>query len=152
MSALDTKIPPPVVTLLAGLLMWLVSRALAPMPIPPIVRTSMALVLASLGVAFAIAGVLTFRQARTTVNPTTPGAATALVRTGIYRLTRNPMYLGLLLCLTAWAIWLANVWSFLVLPAFVAYLTRFQIVPEERALSAMFGDAYADYARKVRRW
>ncbi|MGE3827836.1 MAG: isoprenylcysteine carboxylmethyltransferase family protein [Steroidobacteraceae bacterium] len=154
MRQLEHRVPPPVVALLTGGAMWLVSRLPSPLPLslPAAARIAVAVVLASLGVAFAIAGVLAFRQARTTVNPTTPEAATALVRTGVYRLTRNPMYLGLLLCLTAWAVWLTSVLSFCVLPAFIAYMNRFQIGPEERALRPRFGRVYEDFAARVRRW
>ena len=106
MRQLEHRIPPPVVALLTALAMWLVTRLPTPLPLslPFAARIAVAMVLATLGVAFAVAGVLAFRAARTTVNPITPEAATALVRTGVYRLTRNPMYLGLLLCLTAWAV------------------------------------------------
>jgi protein-S-isoprenylcysteine O-methyltransferase Ste14 len=99
-----------------------------------------------------MSGVLTFRRAKTTVNPTTPAAASALVRTGVFRFTRNPMYLGLLLCLVAWAIFLSSVLALLSAPLFVVYMNRFQIAPEERALAALFGDSFAAYKRDVRRW
>ncbi|MBV6422900.1 MAG: hypothetical protein NAOJABEB_00687 [Steroidobacteraceae bacterium] len=154
MRQLEHRIPPPVVALLTALAMWLVTRLPTPLPLslPFAARIAVAMVLATLGVAFAVAGVLAFRAARTTVNPITPEAATALVRTGVYRLTRNPMYLGLLLCLTAWAVWLTNLLSFCVLPAFVAYMNRFQIGPEERALRARFGREFEEFAARVRRW
>ena len=81
-----------------------------------------------------------------------PDRSAALVAGGIYRSSRNPMYLGFLLLLAAWACWLANPLALAGLPAFVLYLNRFQIAPEERALRARFGDAYDGYARAVRRW
>ena len=112
----------------------------------------MAAVLVGVGVGLAISGVLTFKRAKTTVNPTTPAAASALVRTGVFRFTRNPMYLGLLLCLVAWAVYLSNALALLIVPLFVLYMNRFQIAPEERALATLFGDAYAAYKREVRRW
>lgn len=153
---LELRIPPPVVALLGGLAMWLLARLPPPLPLslpmPRIARMAVAIVLASLGVAFAVAGALTFRRAGTTVDPRTPEAATALVRSGVYRFTRNPMYLGLLLCLTAWAVWLSSAVSFVVLPAFVVYMNRFQIEPEERALRARFGTDYEAFAARVRRW
>lgn len=99
-----------------------------------------------------LAGVLAFRAARTTVNPVTPDASSAIVVTGVYRLSRNPMYLGFLFALVGWASWLGNAVSALALPAFVLYMNRFQIRPEERALHARFGAAYAEYTRRVRRW
>ncbi|MCY1553776.1 Phospholipid methyltransferase [compost metagenome] len=104
------------------------------------------------GAFVALFGVASFRRAKTTVNPTTPGAASALVDSGIYRYSRNPMYLGLLLVLAGWGLWLAHALALLGLPAFVVYMNRFQIAPEERALTAVFGDAFAAYRQKVRRW
>jgi protein-S-isoprenylcysteine O-methyltransferase Ste14 len=81
-----------------------------------------------------------------------PDAASSLVADGVYRWTRNPMYLGFLIALAGWAAYLANVASALVLPLFVLYMNRFQIVPEERALAARFGPQFEDYRRSVRRW
>ncbi len=100
----------------------------------------------------AVAGVREFRRASTTVNPLTPAAASAMVRSGIYRHTRNPMYLGMLLVLAGWAAWLASVAAVAVLPAFVLYMNRLQIEPEERALASLFGSDFEDYRRSVRRW
>ncbi len=71
---------------------------------------------------------------------------------GIYSITRNPMYLGLLFVLTAWSIFLANPLPFLMLPVFMLYINRFQIAPEERALTALFGSDFAAYQSRVRRW
>ena len=105
-----------------------------------------------LGVACSVLGVASFRLARTTVNPMTPDATTALVVSGIYRVTRNPMYLGFLLLLLAELVWLSNPVAFLVAPAFVLYLNRFQIGPEEIALRSRFGEAFNSYAAHVRRW
>ncbi len=152
MNSLELKIPPPVVALLTGLLMWSAARLVPPLALPGVTRIAAAVALAGCGVGLAISGVLTFRRAKTTVNPTTPAAASALVRTGAFRFTRNPMYLGLLLCLVAWAVYLSNVLALLITPLFVLYMNRFQIAPEERALAALFGDSFAEYKREVRRW
>ena len=152
MNSLELKIPPPLVALLTGLLMWSAARLVPPLALPGVMRVAVAVVLAGAGVGLAISGVLTFKRAKTTVNPTTPAAASALVRTGVFRFTRNPMYLGLLLCLVAWAVYLSNALALLIVPLFVLYMNRFQIAPEERALATLFGDAYAAYKREVRRW
>jgi protein-S-isoprenylcysteine O-methyltransferase Ste14 len=152
MSSLELRIPPVGVVLAAGALMWGLDYVL-PWPgagLPG--RIVLAVLSALAGVAIAIAGILEFRRSRTTVNPMTPGAASSLVERGIYRHTRNPMYLGMALALLGWAIWLGSLVALLVLPLFTAYLTRFQIIPEERALAAMFGDSFAAYQRRVRRW
>ena len=98
------------------------------------------------------AGVVAFRRSRTTVNPLSPEQASSLVVHGIYRFTRNPMYLGFLLALTGWSVHLANLAAVLLLPVFVAYMNRFQIQPEERALLQNFGARFAAYTQAVRRW
>lgn len=152
MNALELKVPPPLVALVTGLLMWLAAKLVPPLALPGVARIAVAVVFAGVGVGLAMSGVLTFRRAKTTVNPTTPAAASALVRTGVFRFTRNPMYLGLLLCLVAWAIFLSSVLALLSAPLFVVYMNRFQIAPEERALAALFGDNFAAYKRDVRRW
>ncbi len=105
-----------------------------------------------IGVAIAGTGILSFRMAKTTVNPMKPDSASALVVTGIYRLTRNPMYLGFLWILLGWGIVLFHALAFLILPGFVLYMNRFQIEPEERALTTLFGQAFVDYRSRVRRW
>ena len=105
-----------------------------------------------LGLLGSTLGFIEFRRARTTLNPTRPGTSSSLVKTGIYRRTRNPMYLGFLLMLVGWAISMGNVASFLALPVFVIYLNRFQIEPEERALTSIFGDEFTAYCSDVRRW
>lgn len=107
---------------------------------------------AALGIAIDVAGLVAFRRARTTINPLSPHKASALVTGGIYRWTRNPMYLGMAALLLAWGLWLANAGALAVISAFVAYLNRFQIAPEERALEARFGADFAAYRARVRRW
>jgi protein-S-isoprenylcysteine O-methyltransferase Ste14 len=121
-------------------------------PIDALWARRLALLLAFSGVVIALLGVGAFRQASTTVDPRYPDKARELVVAGVYRWTRNPMYLGMLLVLTAWGVYLSNLLSFVVLPAFVLYLTRFQIIPEERAMRANFAGSYTDYCRRVRRW
>lgn len=111
-----------------------------------------ATLLAAVGGAFCMAGVLAFRQAKTTVNPVTPTESTALVVKGVYRLTRNPMYLGFALLLLAFALWLDSLIGVLFVPLFMAYLQHFQIRPEEEALHARFGTSFDIYRRRVRRW
>lgn len=154
MSALELKIPPPLVAAAVAGCMYAVA-VLLPAPVlalPPGVRVGMALALAAVGAGFDVAGLWAFRKARTTVNPLTPHRSVAVVSTGVYRLTRNPMYLGLALILLGLAVYLASPWALLGPLVFAAYITRFQIVPEERALQARFGAAYTAYRARVRRW
>ena len=152
MNALELKVPPPLVLLLLAGLMWLIARQAPPPDLPFALRLSVALGLACIGEGIGIAGILAFRRARTTVNPLRPANTVALVDTGVFRLTRNPMYLGMLLTLTGWGVYLARPWPLLCLPIFVAYIYRFQIVPEERVLREKFGAAYLAYTARVRRW
>jgi protein-S-isoprenylcysteine O-methyltransferase Ste14 len=152
MSSLELKVPPPAVALIFAVLMWLASSLLAPLGLPFGARLTLALVLGSLGLASGISAMVSFRRARTTMNPTRPTAAASLVTTGPFRLSRNPMYLSLLLYLLGWAVYLSNVLALLFLPAFVLYMNRFQIKPEERVLLSLFGPAYAAYKGRVRRW
>lgn len=151
MRVLELKIPPPVVLLIAAVAMWFLKDVPKLAFDLPGVRYAAAILLAA-AVVVAARGVLAFRWHGTTVNPHTPDKSTTVVRTDIYRFTRNPMYLGLALALTGFGLVLSNFASLAVVPLFIAYLTVFQIIPEERALEAKFGAAYADYRRAVRRW
>ena len=152
-SRLELKIPPPVVALVVAMLMWLLKRAFEPiLDVPWAVRLGSALVLGLAGGITSAAGVLHFRRAGTTIDPMRPDAASVLVSAGVYRFTRNPMYLGMLLVLLGWAVYLSSLPAMVLPAAFVLYLNRFQIAPEERALAARFGDAYEAYRRRVRRW
>jgi protein-S-isoprenylcysteine O-methyltransferase Ste14 len=152
MSALETRIPPPLVALVIGVAMWGLSRIAPPIELPDSLRLWAAVVVFLVGIGFSAAGVIGFWRAHTTVNPTTPDRASALVRSGVYRITRNPMYVGVACALIAWAVFLASPWALLGPVAFVLYIGRFQIAPEERALEKLFGSEYADYCAKVRRW
>jgi protein-S-isoprenylcysteine O-methyltransferase Ste14 len=152
MNSLELKIPPVALVLLIALAMWGVSLATPGIALPFTVRAVTAIVLVAAGASISIAGVAAFRKARTTVNPTKPDATSALVSSGIYGLTRNPMYLGFLLVLVGWAAFLSNAVALIGVFAYVLYMNRFQIAPEERALSAMFGAEFAAYKTRVRRW
>ncbi|HEX5611455.1 MAG TPA: isoprenylcysteine carboxylmethyltransferase family protein [Burkholderiales bacterium] len=148
---METKIPPPLVAFIIGLGMWYLAD-FAPVFLPTGVRLSLALLIAALGAGISIAGMVSFRKARTTVNPLKPQAATSLVTTGIYAVTRNPMYLGMVLVLIGWAGFLASPISVMGPVLFWLYIDRFQIQPEERAMSALFGSSFAEYSARVRRW
>jgi protein-S-isoprenylcysteine O-methyltransferase Ste14 len=152
MKALELKVPPLPLALAFGVLMWAIDRWLPMQSERSLVRTGIALATFALAVAILATAVVGFRKARTTVDPMHPEAASAIVTSGIYRFTRNPMYLGFLLALIAWAVFLGNIVAALMPPLFVAYMNRFQIVPEERALVARFGVPYETYMRSVRRW
>lgn len=132
--------------------MWLASVQLPGLAFALPGRLVVATALGGLGLIFAVAGMIAFRIAMTTINPMRPGAASVLVTSGAYRFSRNPMYIGLLLTLGGWAVFLSHSLAWLFLPAFVAYMNRFQISPEEEALSSKFGQEFAAYKQSVRRW
>ena len=152
MKSPDLKIPPLVIMAFVGGLMWLGTRSLPAAGFPMPARQAIALSLAAVGVGVAVAGVVAFRIAKTTVNPLKPDTASRLVVSGIYHFTRNPMYLGALIVLVGWAVFLTNTVAFIVAILFVLYLNRFQIIPEEKALTTRFGPEFAAYCAKVRRW
>ncbi len=152
MHALESKVPPVAAAFFIGLLMWLISWAVPGFEFVFPWRDPAAASLAIAGAVVSCLGVLSFKRAGTTVNPTRPNASSSLVASGVYALSRNPMYLGFLLILAAWAIFLSNALAFLLLPAFAIFMNRFQIEPEERALTAIFGQEFAAYKSRVRRW
>lgn len=152
MPSLELRVPPvPLAGVFAAAMFGLSRLARAATLVLP-GRAGLALGFLFLGLAIGLAGVVAFRAHATTVNPLDPGASSALVSSGVYRFSRNPMYLGLLLALVGWAAYLSNALAILLLPAFVAYLTRFQIKPEERILLSKFGEPFSRYMAAVRRW
>lgn len=152
MQTLELKVPPPVIALLVAGSMWLAQRYAPALGLAIPWRLVFAISLLLLGIALALAGVFEFRKAKTTVNPLKPETTSAVVATGIFRFTRNPMYVGMFTVLVGWAVFLANAVSFPLLPLFVLYMNRFQIGPEERVLSSHFGTEYTRYMQSVRRW
>lgn len=152
MPWLELKVPPLLVWLIIASAMYGVAYSVPALTFTLAGNSAIALALVALGGALAIAGVVAFRGKRTTVNPLTPSASSSVVSSGVYRVSRNPMYLGFLLALVGWAVYLSNAGAALLLPAFVAYMTRYQIKPEERALLAKFGPEFAQYMSRVRRW
>jgi protein-S-isoprenylcysteine O-methyltransferase Ste14 len=152
MQFLELKIPPPIIAVLIAVAMWGISLITPLLAVSSTYQILLAMAIAGVGVALALAGSISFHQAKTTVNPLKLEAASSLVSSGIYQFTRNPMYLGMLMVLLAWAVYLSSPWALLGLVAFVIYIDRFQIAPEEKALTTLFGTDYATYQTKVRRW
>ena len=152
MRQLELKVPPLIVVAIAALLMWAVARAAPRLTLTYPGRAFVAAALLIAGIAVVVMGVRAFHRASTTVDPRFPDKASHIVSSGIYRFTRNPMYLGMLVVLTAWMAWLSNVGAIVILALFALYITRWQIVPEERALAEKFGAEYEVYCKSVRRW
>ena len=139
---------------LCGAVAWVVAYAVPAeiIALPSSLRVMLVASLAGLGLLLNLWPKLAFGRAGTTVNPLRPASSRVLVITGLHSLSRNPMYLGHALLLVAWACWLQHPAALVGAPLYMAYVTRYQILPEERALSAKFGAAYKAYQARVRRW
>jgi protein-S-isoprenylcysteine O-methyltransferase Ste14 len=152
MKTLELKIPPPIIALLIAIAMWF-AKSFAPsfdLGLPTrIIAASAVLCLAGY---FGIAGTVAFRRAKTTVNPLKPENSSALVTSGVYRLTRNPMYVSFTLILLAWMVFLSSIALIAGPLLFTLYIARFQIQPEERILQGIFGEAFTAYRQRTRRW
>ena len=151
MPLLEAKAPPPAVMLVMAVFMWLISRAAPSLRFDIPAHRWLAAVLMPVGFVTGLLGVMTFLKAKTTVDPTRPRAS-SLVTWGVYAISRNPMYVGGLVMLLGWAFFLSNVLAVVFLPLYVVYINHFQIAPEERALTALFGETYVAYQARARRW
>ncbi|WP_299812037.1 isoprenylcysteine carboxylmethyltransferase family protein [uncultured Roseibium sp.] len=149
---MELKVPPVIVLVLAALLLWVGAWLMPHLSIALPGRKLLAVLLVLAGLVPGIQAILAFRQRKTTTNPMRPENASVLVTDGVYRFTRNPMYLGILALLLAEAIWLGTLTALIIVPGFVWYMTEFQIKPEEERLTDLFGAPYRDYLGRVRRW
>jgi protein-S-isoprenylcysteine O-methyltransferase Ste14 len=152
MHFLELKVPPPIVALLLAVMMWRTPSLAGIIEAPFAMRVALAVAFGLVGLIISVSGIVEFRRARTTINPIKANAASSLVCSGIYRFTRNPMYVGLFFTLLGWGVYLSNPLSLVFLMAYVLYINRFQIKPEERILLGLFGESYAAYMQRVRRW
>jgi len=152
MKALENKIPPPIIAVLLAFAMWCSSFVTPTLEVNVTARELISLVILVLGFLFCLAGIVSFRKAKTTINPLKPEEASSLVSNGIYKITRNPMYVGFVFGLLAWGVYLSSPIAFVGVVVFVWYITRFQIIPEERVLTEIFSPEYSHYQAKVRRW
>ncbi len=142
---------PPLLQLATGLALAGVLAANAPLgafeaPLLVVVVTALA------GCFFLLPAVATFARHKTTVNPQAPALTTTLVTTGVYGITRNPMYVGMLLILIACVLWLGAPSAFVVVVTFFLSIDRFQISAEEPVLREKFGNTYQDYMARIPRW
>ena len=147
---METKIPPPIVTLVFGLSIYL-SRGLF-----QVVEFNysfyLGIILLLLGFVILISAVRSFRKDKTTVNPLSPEQATTLVTDGIFKYSRNPMYLGMAFVLGSIAVFFNLIGGIILVALFCAYITKFQIFPEERAMRDLFSDDFDKYTKVTRRW
>jgi len=151
-GALDNRIPPPLVALLVAIAMATVAHFTPGINLPAALRYGVAAALLAFALIMGGRAFRAFGRAQTTVNPVDITAASTLVTTGVYRVSRNPMYVSLASVLTMIAVLLSNGWALLGPVLFILFITRFQIIPEERAMGELFGGAYTAYRATVRRW
>jgi protein-S-isoprenylcysteine O-methyltransferase Ste14 len=152
MQTLETKVPPPVLVLLLGAFAYVASRWFPALAFHLSLYKALGTAIVTAGLALNVYPKLAFKRAGTSVNPLRPALATQLVTSGFYRYTRNPMYLGYGFVLLGWVLLLQNGGEFVVVPVFVLYISRFQIRPEERYLSARFPEEFSAFCKKVPRW
>ena len=152
MSKLSLKIPPVAQGIIALMLIWLFNRYIPILNIDIIFKGAFSLVIICIGGFVGILGIAAFIKLRTTVDPRNPDKASKLVIVGVYRYSRNPMYLAIVLILAGVSVYLGALSSILVVFFFVAYINRFQIVPEDQMLEKKFGENYVQYTKQVRRW
>ena len=152
MNSLELKVPPVAQVIVTAAAMAGVSKVVPALKFSLKGSAALAVGLGAIGLGSAILGVTQFKKAQTTPNPQALEKVSSLVTSGIYQYSRNPMYVGLVLILFSWALYLSHFLAFVLLPIFILYMTRFQIQPEERMLAQKFGKAYQTYKAKVRRW
>lgn len=144
------NVHPPVVAMifvvLAHLLGWFVRLPLS----VPLVLQHAGFALVVIGFLAAVAAFVEFRKAHTTLDP--HGSVKALVTGGIFRFTRNPIYFGFLLMVIGLPLNAGFYSGLAVAPFFMLTMERLVIMKEEAYLEEKFGEAYAGYKSRVRRW
>lgn len=146
------KLPPVLIFVIFSILMYVLSLVLPFGDFEFFGREVLILFLLGMGALVRLISLIQFYIAKTSIDPRTPSKASDLVTNGLYKFSRNPMYLALLMVLLAWGLWLGNAFNTLLAAGFVGYLNKFQIIPEEKALSDIYGKAYKHYCTQVRRW
>ena len=146
---LNTKIPPPIVTLFCIVVIYLFESQIEYSQTD---FKAIGIIFLILGSIIIFLAVLKFIKTKTTVDPTRPHKTSNLVISGIYKITRNPMYLGMLFLIIAYTIYTNNVVGSITIPIFIFYINKFQIEPEEIEMRKKFGESFENYCKKVNRW
>ena len=147
------RIPPPIVALIGILLIFLSKDYILILYLHPYLQNTLSILFLFIGFLIILSATKEFKKSNTTVNPMKPETSTSLVTSGIFKYTRNPMYLGLSSILLASCFYFSSLLGIIVyVPFFILYITVFQIIPEEEVMKSLFNDEYLDYCSKVRRW
>ena len=146
---METKIPPPIVTLIFIFLIGFSNRLIEPFSFE--YQTPLGVIIIICGLSVLISAARVFKQLETTINPMQPSQASKLAIIGPFKYTRNPMYLGMSIMLIGFGLFFGAKLTVCLVVMFVLYITVFQIIPEERAMEEKFTD-WKDYCSKVRRW
>ena len=147
------RIPPPIVALIGILLIFLSKDYILILYLHPHLQNTLSFIFLIIGFVIIFSATKEFKKSDTTVNPMKPETSTSLVTSGIFKYTRNPMYLGLTSILLASCFYFSSLLGIIVyVPLFILYITVFQIIPEEETMKGLFNDEYLDYCSKVRRW
>jgi protein-S-isoprenylcysteine O-methyltransferase Ste14 len=147
------RIPPPIVALIGILLIFLSKDYILILYLHPYLQNTLSILFLVIGFVIILSATKEFKKSNTTVNPMKPETSTSLVTSGIFKYTRNPMYLGLSSILLASCFYFSSLLGIIVyVPFFILYITVFQIIPEEEVMKSLFNDEYLDYCSKVRRW
>ena len=152
MKLFENRLPPPVLMLLVAVLMWTAARFLNSADSASRLSETGGAILACLGLGVGASGFFEFRRMGTTIDPVNIDRAEKLVTSGVFRWSRNPMYLGFVLMLLGWSAYLGWSWTLAGPALFALFIQRFQIVPEERIMAAKFGDSFENYRQRVRPW
>ena len=150
MIDIKTKFPPPLVALTFGFLINYTKN------IFPKIEVKNEFIFGSFmiisGLIIILSATILFKKYQTTITPLNPSNATKLITDGIYKFSRNPMYLGLLFVLLGISTILNPIGGLFLIPLFILYLNFFQIIPEENAMVDLFKDEFLEYKKSVRRW
>jgi len=147
---ISSMVHPPIIALMFIVIAYFLGRFVPlPLPVPGILR-SIGLVLTFVGFLLGIGAFMEFRRARTTLDP--HGSSKQVVTSGIYRFTRNPIYLGFLLMVIGLPLNSGLYWGIVMAPFYVFIMNGLIIQHEEAYLERKFGETYTSYTSRVRRW
>ena len=147
---MNNKIPPPIVTLICALIIYFSSLFFSSYTFP--LFNALSILSLGSGLLLIFLAVNSFKKSQTTINPLQPDLASSLVTDGVFKYSRNPMYLGMLFILIFISLRFNLIGGSLVALGFVIYITKYQIVPEEIAMVKLFNDKFIAYKSRVRRW